>query len=100
MQFPHADKELHEGPDAGTANEFPWYDIGTVFYLNEDYVGGELYFPKQNVTFKTKARGAYFFPGDMNYIHGVNVVTEGTRYTCPFFWTVTKLKKENIDGNN
>jgi len=94
MQFPHADKELHEGPDAGTPNEFPWYDIGTVFYLNDDYVGGELYFPKQNITFKTKSRGAYFFPGDMNYIHGVNVVKEGTRYTCPFFWTITKLGRE------
>ena len=93
MQFPHADKELHEGPDAGTENEFPWYDIGTVFYLNDDYIGGELYFPKQNITFKTKARGAYFFPGDMNYIHGVNIVKEGTRYTCPFFWTITSLER-------
>jgi len=95
MQFPHADKELHEGPDAGTENEFPWYDIGTVFYLNDDYIGGELFFPKQNITFKTKARGAYFFPGDLNYIHGVNKVTEGTRYTCPFFWTITKLGTDN-----
>lgn len=92
MQFPHADKELHEGPDAGTENEFPWYDIGTVFYLNDDYIGGELYFPKQNIVFKTKARGAYFFPGDMHYIHGVNVVKEGCRYTFPLFWTITKLK--------
>lgn len=49
MQFPHADKELHEGPDAGTPNEFPWYDLGTVFYLNEDYEGGELFFPLQNI---------------------------------------------------
>ena len=95
MQFPHADKELHEGPDAGTPNEFPWYDIGTVFYINDDYVGGELYFPKQNITFKTKARGAYFFPGDMNYIHGVNKVKEGCRYTFPLFWTVTKLERGN-----
>jgi hypothetical protein len=97
MQFPHADKELHEGPDAGTPNEFPWYDIGTVFYINDDYVGGELYFPKQNIVFKTKARGAYFFPGDMNYIHGVNKVKEGCRYTFPLFWTVTKLEREKND---
>lgn len=95
MQFPHADKELHEGPDAGTENEFPWYDLGTVFYLNDDYVGGELYFPKQNIVFKTKARGAYFFPGDMHYIHGVNVVKEGCRYTFPLFWTITKLGRDD-----
>lgn len=93
MQFPHADKELHEGPDAGTENNFPWYDIGTVFYLNDDYVGGELFFPKQGLSFTPKARAAYFFPGDMNYIHGVNVVREGCRYTSPWFWTITKLEK-------
>ena len=94
MQFPHADKELHEGPDAGTENEFPWYDIGTVFYINDDYIGGELYFPKHNIVFKTKARGAYFFPGDMHYIHGVNIVKEGCRYTFPLFWTVTELERD------
>lgn len=91
MQFPHADKELHEGPDAGTPNEFPWYDIGTVFYLNDDYEGGELFFPLQNIKFKPKPRAAYYFPGDKNYIHGVTKVTSGTRYTAPFFWTITQL---------
>jgi hypothetical protein len=95
MQFPHADKELHEGPDAGTPNEFPWYDLGTVFYLNDDYEGGELFFPLQNIKFKPKPRAAYFFPGDKNYIHGVTKVTSGTRYTAPFFWTITKLGLEN-----
>jgi hypothetical protein len=97
MQFPHADKELHEGPDAGTPNEFPWYDLGTVFYLNEDYEGGELFFPLQNIKFKPKARAAYFFPGDKNYIHGVTKVTSGTRFTAPFFWTITKLELEEND---
>lgn len=95
MQFPHADKELHEGPDAGTPNEFPWYDLGTVFYLNDDYEGGELFFPLQNIKFKPKPRAAYFFPGDKNYIHGVTKVTSGTRYTAPFFWTITKLGLED-----
>ena len=95
MQFPHADKELHEGPDAGTPNEFPWYDLGTVFYLNDDYEGGELFFPLQNIKFKPKPRAAYFFPGDKNYIHGVTRVTSGTRYTAPFFWTITKLGLED-----
>ena len=71
LQMPHADKELHEGPDAGTDNEFPWYDLGTVFYLNDDYEGGELYFPRQGIEFKPKARAAYIFPGDQNFIHGV-----------------------------
>lgn len=94
MQFPHADKELHEGPDAGMENNFPWYDLGTVFYFNDDYEGGELFFPKQNIEFKPKARAAYFFPGDKNFIHGVNKMTSGVRFTSPWFWTITNLKKD------
>jgi len=94
FQFPHADKELHEGPDAGTENDFPWYDLGTIFYLNEDYEGGELHFPLQKIAFKPKRRAVYFFPGDKNYIHGVDKVTSGTRYTSPWFWTIKQLTKE------
>ena len=93
-QNPHADKELHEGPDAGTPNDFPHYDLASLFYLNDDYEGGELYFPKQGIQFKPKSGAAYFFPGDMNYIHGVTEIKSGIRYTCPFFWTITEHVEE------
>lgn len=89
-QEPHADKELHIGEDAGKPNDFPWYDLAGLFYLNDDYEGGELYFPLQNIQFKPKAGGAYFFPGDKNYIHGVREVKSGIRYVVPFFWTIKK----------
>jgi hypothetical protein len=88
FQNPHADKELHEGNDAGTPNDFPYYDIASLFYLNDDYEGGELYFPLQDVQFKPKRGAAYFFPGDMNYVHGVTEIKNGIRYTCPFFWEI------------
>jgi hypothetical protein len=88
LQNPHADKELHQGDDAGTPNDFPYYDIASLFYLNEDYEGGELYFPLQGIQFKPKRGAAYFFPGDMNYVHGVTEIKSGIRYTCPFFWEI------------
>lgn len=87
-QQPHADKELHEGEGRGKPNDFPYYDISGLFYLNDDYEGGELYFPNQEIQFKPKAGAAYFFPGDMNYIHGVTEIKSGIRYVCPFFWTI------------
>jgi hypothetical protein len=90
LQMPHADKELHEGDNAGKPNDFPWYDIAGLFYLNEDYEGGELYFPNQGIQFKPKEGSAYFFPGDMNYIHGVTKIESGIRYVIPFFWTILK----------
>ena len=90
LQNPHADKELHDGPDAGQPNDFPWYDLSGLFYLNDDYEGGELYFPLQNIEFKPKPGGAYFFPGDKNFIHGVREIKSGIRYVIPFFWTIKK----------
>ncbi len=90
FQRPHADKELHEGPDAGLPNDFPNYDLSSLFYLNDDYEGGELYFPQHGIEFQPVAGAAYFFPGDMNYTHGVRPVKSGNRFTSPFFWTISK----------
>jgi predicted 2-oxoglutarate/Fe(II)-dependent dioxygenase YbiX len=98
-QQPHADKELHEGEGRGKPNDFPYYDIAGLFYINDDYEGGELYFPNQGIQFKPKAGAAYFFPGDMHYIHGVTEVRSGVRYVCPFFWTIkehTGTEKSNL----
>ncbi len=89
-QEPHADKELHVGIDAGKPNDFPCYDLAGLFYLNDDYEGGELYFPNQGIQFKPKPGAAYFFPGDKNFIHGVTEITSGIRYVIPFFWTILK----------
>lgn len=100
FQNPHADKELHDGPDAGTPNDFPHYDLSSLFYLNEDYEGGELYFPLQNVKFKPKKGAAYFFPGDMNYIHGVTEIKNGIRYTCPFFWEILEHTGDDKPDTN
>ena len=94
-QQPHADKELHEGENRGKPNDFPYYDIAGLFYINDDYEGGELYFPNQGIQFKPKAGAAYFFPGDMNYIHGVTEIKSGIRYVCPFFWTIKSHNKDN-----
>lgn len=90
LQMPHADKELHEGDNAGLPNDFPYYDLAGLFYLNDDYEGGELYFPLQGIQFKPKAGSAYFFPGDRNFIHGVTPIQSGIRYVVPFFWTIRK----------
>lgn len=89
-QAPHADKELHEGDNAGKPNDFPYYDLASLFYINDDYEGGELYFPLQDIIIKPKKGAAYFFPGDRNFIHGVSVIKSGIRYTSPLFWTITE----------
>jgi len=71
-------------------NDFPWYDLAGLFYFNDDYEGGELYFPQHGIEFQPVAGAAYFFPGDMYYAHGVRPIKSGNRFTSPFFWTIVK----------
>lgn len=83
----HADKEYLDG----TPNDRNYNDIASVIYLNDDYTGGEIHFPDHGLSIKPEKRSAYFFPGDLNYKHGVKEITSGSRYTIPAFWTITKL---------
>jgi hypothetical protein len=54
--------------------------ISTVYYLNDNYTGGEINFPRFNITFKPKANQMIVFPSTYVYNHSVSPVTEGERY--------------------
>lgn len=81
-QPPHADKQEQDG----SPNNYPENDIASLFYLNDNYDGGEIYFINQKISFKPKAGTAVFFPGDINYTHGVTKITKNNRFTSPAFW--------------
>jgi predicted 2-oxoglutarate/Fe(II)-dependent dioxygenase YbiX len=84
----HADGEDPEGHP----NEAFIVDYGAVIYLNDDYQGGEIYFPEHNIDFKPKAGTLVFFPSNNMYVHGVREIKSGIRYTAPSFWIPTKYK--------
>ena len=54
--------------------------VSTVYYLNDNYTGGEINFPRFNVTFKPKANQMIVFPSTYVYNHSVSPVIEGERY--------------------
>jgi hypothetical protein len=54
--------------------------ISTLYYLNEDYLGGEINFPRFNLKIKPLANQMILFPSTYVYNHYVSPVTEGTRY--------------------
>jgi hypothetical protein len=54
--------------------------MSTVYYLNDNYTGGEINFPRFNITYKPKANQMIVFPSTYVYNHSVSEVTEGTRY--------------------
>lgn len=86
-QQPHSDKQLNDG----SPNPFPTYDINSLFYYNDEFEGGELYYPDYDLEIKPSPGLAVAHPGDINYLHGVKMVTSGERFTTPSFYTIEKV---------
>jgi predicted 2-oxoglutarate/Fe(II)-dependent dioxygenase YbiX len=81
--IPHVDAETLYKDDIGLDM---WEktldrDLSVVYFLNDDFSGGELFFPQLDLLIKPEAGMLVCFPSDHNYIHGVNPVTSGHRYT-------------------
>lgn len=55
----------------------PSIHYATIIYINDDYVDGELFFPKLNISVRPKPGDLLFFPGDEEYEHGVRHVGQG-----------------------
>jgi len=89
---PHADAEE---PD-GSPHPFPYREYASIIYLNDNFTGGEIYFPNKNFSPKIKPGMLVLFPGTLEYLHGVREVTEGTRYTLCSFYT---SQKEHSDDH-
>tara|TARA_B100000287_G_scaffold158544_1_gene149560 strand:- start:915 stop:1556 length:642 start_codon:yes stop_codon:yes gene_type:complete len=56
-------------------------DISFLFYLNEEYGGGELEFPDLGLTIKPKKGMMIAFPSYKDFAHKVHPVTWGHRYS-------------------
>lgn len=55
--------------------------VSTVYYLNDDYVGGEINFPRFNVSIKPESNSMIVFPSTYVYNHSVSEITDGIRYS-------------------
>lgn len=55
--------------------------ISSIYYLNDNYEGGEINFPRFNISYKPEANTMLLFPSAYVYNHYISEVTEGTRYS-------------------
>lgn len=100
--FDPVEKEYSANFGVEHRNHFPWdilkYGIGQnftnhiddhpdyhrrislVYYMNDDYLGGEIVFPRFGISYKPKANELLMFPSTYTYNHSVVPVTNGTRY--------------------
>lgn len=89
-QAPHADCEL---PD-GRPNQFPWRAFASIIYLNDEYEGGAIHFPGLGLRPELKPGLLAFFPSSADYLHGVEPITAGIRYTFSCFYTFDKRRHD------
>jgi hypothetical protein len=77
--------------------------VSSCMYLNDDYEGGELWFPILDITYKPKRGDIVMFPSTFIYAHAAKVVTDGVKYSAVtmFDWNDRTHKVGpgyNIDG--
>lgn len=73
---------MHEHHDSGLS---PKIKNGVVIYLNDDFEGGQIYYPKVKIEVKPVANALLIHPANMIYRHGVKPVTSGIRYSLAGF---------------
>lgn len=98
FQDPHADCEVEIviEDDIATAKPFPnfsslFIEYAALVYLNDDYEGGEIFFPDHDIIIKPETNEFISFPGTRYYVHGVKEVTKGSRYVMQDFVTTPKM---------
>lgn len=64
-------------------------DFAVIYYINEDYQGGEINFPWHDLKVKPKANSFIMFPSNENYLHEVLPNSEN-RYSSTLWF--------NLDG--
>lgn len=73
---------MHEHFDSTKPN-----DIATLIYINNDYSGGEIYFPYYKIVIKPNPGDLVCFPDTPDFVHGVKPILSGNRYTIPRWFT-------------
>lgn len=82
----------------------PSLEYAAVFYLNDNYLDGEVYFVNQNIEIKPEKGSLLVFPTSEEWRHGVKAPGPGVhRYVIPAFisrkdfWKINEVNGYNID---
>jgi hypothetical protein len=86
-QPPHADDMTNTD-----IHGFEHRVFGSIIYLNDDYEGGQTYYPNYKISITPQSGKLAVHPGDPEHLHGVTKIEGGMRYTIASFWTLDKNK--------
>lgn len=75
--------------------------LSGLLYLNDNYNGGETWFPRQNLKFKATAGDLLLFPSNFCYPHEALPVTQGNKYAVvTWFVAYPKLPTNDEEDND
>lgn len=78
-------------------NPEPFIEYSTVIYLNDEFEGGKIFFPKKLFEYQPKKYSAVFFKSEgAEWIHGISPVENGERYVLLYMHT-TNLDEVDPD---
>lgn len=80
---------LPEHQDQGVSSRV----LSTVAYLNDNYIGGEIYFPQVDINIKPEAGSIIFFPSNFVFTHTVMPIEEGYRYAVPQWYHSLRIPR-------
>jgi hypothetical protein len=72
------------------------YDVAAVLYFNDDFDGGEIYFPTFDIKIEPEPGMFVGFPTSHHYLHGVSTVRNGNRYVQTSFWPYSRTLIHNL----
>lgn len=84
----HTDNEVGEGGN----ESFQHRDFAALIYLNDNFSGGNTFYPELNIEIKPKVGSLVIHPCDM--LHGISEIEDNTRYTINSFWTLNKNSED------
>ena len=82
----YARKHSDNTDEHGNTGPFERSRYAGFIYLNDNFDGGLLRFPDQNIEIQPKAGTLAVFDGGHKNMHEVSLITKGVRYTIGSFW--------------
>jgi len=66
------------------------YNFAALYYINDNYHGGQINFINLNKTIKPKSNSLLIFPGHETYTHEVKTIINGHRYTSSLWFSFSE----------